>query len=66
MSPTLFFVGGAMAWFVTWWFVLPLWSRISHQVPASAHDLPEKFTRDGPHPPRPWGRRRTLTGRPAG
>jgi hypothetical protein len=50
MSPALFFAGGALAWFVTWWFVLPLWSRISHQVPAAAHDLHEEIRPGRPAP----------------
>jgi hypothetical protein len=52
MSPTLFLVGGALAWFVTWWFVLPLWSRISHQIPAPARDLRDDIRPDlsGTHP----------------
>jgi hypothetical protein len=38
MGAALFLVAGALAWFVTWWFVLPLWSRISHHVSASRPD----------------------------
>jgi hypothetical protein len=39
MGPALFLVGGALAWFLAWWFVLPLWSRISHQVAVTLHDV---------------------------
>jgi hypothetical protein len=47
MGPALFLVGGALAWFLTWWFVLPLWSRISHQVAAALRDT-EDDHRPGP------------------
>ena len=41
--PALFLAVGALGWFVTWWFVLPVWSRIRHQafagqVPAEPDD----------------------------
>jgi hypothetical protein len=36
-SPALFLALGGLSWFVTWWFILPVWSRLRHQGP--------------PHPP---------------
>jgi hypothetical protein len=41
LGPALFLAGGALVWFVAWWFVLPLWSRISHRGPASAQEIPD-------------------------
>jgi hypothetical protein len=32
LSPALFLAGGALMWFVTWWFVLPLRSRIRQRA----------------------------------
>src|ERR1051326_2201935 len=32
LGPALFLAVGALGWFVTWWFVLPVWSRIRHQA----------------------------------
>ena len=29
-GPALFLGTGALAWFVAWWFVLPVWSRLRH------------------------------------
>lgn len=30
-GPALFLTLGALSWFVTWWFILPVWSRLRHQ-----------------------------------
>jgi hypothetical protein len=32
LGPALILSVGALAWFVTWWFVLPVWSRVRHQA----------------------------------
>jgi hypothetical protein len=32
LGPALLLAVGALGWFVTWWFVLPVWSRIRHQA----------------------------------
>jgi Family of unknown function (DUF6328) len=31
LGPAVLLAVGGLAWFVTWWFVLPVWSRIRHQ-----------------------------------
>jgi len=38
-GPALFLATGALAWFVAWWFVLPIWSRIRHHSLISAPDV---------------------------
>jgi Family of unknown function (DUF6328) len=41
-GPALFLAAGALAWFLTWWFVLPVWSRLRHQTgPPYEHAPPE-------------------------
>jgi len=40
LGPALFLAVGALGWFVTWWFVLPVWSRIRHQ--AFAGHVPDE------------------------
>ena len=37
-GPALFLGTGALAWFIAWWFVLPIWSRLRHHSPTSAAD----------------------------
>jgi len=36
LGPALLLAGGALGWFVTWWFVLPVWSRVRHQALSRA------------------------------
>src|SRR5262249_18029457 len=36
LGPALLLAGGALGWFVTWWFVLPVWSRVRHQASSRA------------------------------
>jgi hypothetical protein len=31
LGPAVFLAVGGLTWFVTWWFILPVWSRVSHQ-----------------------------------
>jgi len=38
-GPGLFLGTGALAWFVAWWFVLPVWSRLRHHSLNSAPDV---------------------------
>jgi hypothetical protein len=40
LGPALVLAVGALGWFVTWWFVLPVWSRIRHQ--AFAGHVPDE------------------------
>ncbi|MGN6171349.1 MAG: DUF6328 family protein [Streptosporangiaceae bacterium] len=40
LGPALALAVGALGWFVTWWFVLPVWSRIRHQ--AFAGHVPDE------------------------
>ena len=56
-GPGLFLGTGALAWFVAWWFVLPVWSRLRHHSLNSAPDVavpPGHLPagRDGPEGPR--------------
>ena len=49
---------GVLAWFVTWWFVLPVWSRIRHQprtdlIDALDKDLTPDHRADSPPCRRP-------------
>jgi Family of unknown function (DUF6328) len=37
-GPAAGLAAGALGWFVTWWFILPAWSRVRHQA---CGDLPE-------------------------
>jgi hypothetical protein len=39
LGPALFLGAGALAWFVAWWFVLPIWSRLRHDSLTSAPDV---------------------------
>ena len=39
LTPALVLAGVALAWFVTWWFVLPLRSRIRQQASAAQLDV---------------------------
>jgi amino acid transporter len=45
LGPAVILAAGGLAWFVTWWFVLPVWSRIRHQ---HCHDSAQH----GPPPPK--------------
>lgn len=37
-SPALLLALGGLSWFVTWWFILPVWSRLRHQgLPNPLH-----------------------------
>jgi hypothetical protein len=52
-GPALFLGTGALAWFVAWWFVLPVWSRLRHRslISAAEVDVPPgrlPAGRDGP------------------
>jgi hypothetical protein len=38
-GPALFLGTGALAWFVAWWFVLPVWSRLRHHSLISGQDV---------------------------
>jgi hypothetical protein len=38
-GPALFLGTGALAWFVAWWFVLPVWSRLRHHSLTSAPEM---------------------------
>jgi Family of unknown function (DUF6328) len=38
LGPAVFLAVGALAWFVTWWFILPVWSRVRHRADGG---LPE-------------------------
>jgi Family of unknown function (DUF6328) len=40
LGPSLFLAAGALVWFVTWWFVLPLLSRIRHEAVTEPLDDP--------------------------
>jgi hypothetical protein len=31
MHPAMLLTGAALGWFVTWWFVLPTWTRVRHR-----------------------------------
>jgi len=41
-APTLILAGGALLWFVTWWFVVPLSSRIRHHASVPPLDVDEE------------------------
>jgi hypothetical protein len=36
MHPAMLLTGVALGWFVTWWFVLPTWTRVRHRACAAA------------------------------
>ncbi len=44
MYPAMVLTTGTLAWFVTWWFILPVWTRIRHQscdrIGDTNRDLP--------------------------
>jgi hypothetical protein len=46
-SPALFLALGGLSWFVTWWFILPVWSRLRHQGPF--HPLHAQHAHHAPH-----------------
>ena len=54
MYPAMVLTTGTLAWFVTWWFILPVWTRIRHQscdrIGDTNRDLPEPRRRRPPGP----------------
>lgn len=38
LAPALVLAVGALGWFVTWWFVLPLYSRVAHRATRQPPD----------------------------
>lgn len=51
-GPALFLALGALSWFVTWWFILPVWSRLRHQGvpdPPHAHHEHAQHTQQAQH-----------------
>jgi hypothetical protein len=45
LGAALFLGTGALAWFVAWWFVLPLWSRLRHHSLIYATDVGMPYER---------------------
>jgi hypothetical protein len=42
LGPALLLAVGALTWFVTWWFVVPVWNRLRHQACGDAIDAPDE------------------------
>lgn len=42
LGPALFLALGALSWFVTWWFILPIWNRVRHQACGDELDAPDE------------------------
>jgi hypothetical protein len=42
LGPAVLLAFGGLAWFATWWFVLPVWSRIRHQPRTGLTDALDK------------------------
>jgi Family of unknown function (DUF6328) len=42
LGPALLLAVGALTWFVTWWFVVPVWNRLRHQTCGDAIDAPDE------------------------
>jgi hypothetical protein len=59
IGPALFLGTGTLAWFVAWWFVLPVWSRLRHPDPINAPGAGKLWRHlpagpDGPEGPGRW------------
>jgi hypothetical protein len=55
-GPALLLGTGALAWFVAWWFALPVWSRLRHHSLTSAPGVgvpPGRLPADRPGRPGP-------------
>jgi hypothetical protein len=42
LGPAVFLAVGGLIWFVTWWFILPLWNRARHQRPHEPLNVADK------------------------
>jgi hypothetical protein len=42
MHPAMLLTGLALGWFVTWWFVLPTWTRVRHRDCAESAAAPRQ------------------------
>jgi hypothetical protein len=42
LGPALLLAVAALTWFVTWWFVVPVWNRLRHQACGDAIDDPDE------------------------
>jgi hypothetical protein len=42
LGPALLLAVAALTWFVTWWFVVPVWNRLRHQACGDAIDAPDE------------------------
>ena len=65
LGPALVLAVGALGWFVTWWFVLPVWSRIRHQAFAGTCRMSRTTAcsrRDRPTAPGPAAGARRVPG----
>ncbi len=40
LGPAVILASGMLAWFFTWWFILPAWSRIRHSATAGGRRRP--------------------------
>jgi uncharacterized protein DUF6328 len=40
LGPAIIMSSGMLAWFFSWWFILPTWSRIRHSARAGGHQPP--------------------------
>jgi Family of unknown function (DUF6328) len=45
-GPAVFLAAGALGWFVTWWFILPAWSRIRHQACGDLQEITDDTPTD--------------------
>lgn len=46
LGPAVLLAAGALGWFVTWWFILPVWSRIRHQACGDLQEITDDTAAD--------------------
>src|SRR6266446_4566253 len=51
MHPAMVLTTGTLGWFVTWWFILPVWTRIRHQGCDRRGDTNGDLPEPPPTPP---------------